>query len=596
MYLEAITKVDVATLTSALYPDAELGAVNTTFRKLTNISSFFGDKSEVEAFAKSLSSGSELSLVREAGRQFGDYQTPPELADEVCRLLGQLGCAPSVVIEPTCGEGSFMEAALDHFGHHVRHIYGVEIQSAYVHAAKLRLLHRSLAFGKLPAQVSVIEDDIFTHDFPEELVETLEDELLILGNPPWVTNAELGSLASSNLPRKRNIKGYSGLDAMTGKSNFDISEYILLRLLDLFHTRKGFLALLCKNSVIRNLVRELSRRKYYVSDMRAYGIDAGLHFGASVEASLLFLRLGEAPESNDYVCSVYESLSSVTPASIFGWSETRFVSNVETYTRRRAIDGKCQYTWRQGLKHDCSMVMELTRSDGHYRNKIGEAVELEDDCVFPLLKSSDVKGFSVTRARLHVPVTQKYIGEDTSYIERVYPKLWSYLIRHKSRFAERKSSIYRGKPDFSIFGIGDYSFSPYKVAISGFYKAGSFTLVGMIDGKPVMFDDTCYFLGFDSYKDALFVCTLLNSEPVQDFLKSIVFSDAKRPYTKEILMRIDLRRALEQVTFRTLNEVWGRHDYHPVEDVSESDFQAFLLDLQGDPLQTGAVAQTTLPW
>ena len=33
-----------------------------------------------------------------------------------------------------------------------------------------------------------------------------------------------------NLPRKNNFKNHSGLDAMTGKGNFDIAEFITMSL------------------------------------------------------------------------------------------------------------------------------------------------------------------------------------------------------------------------------------------------------------------------------------------------------------------------------------------------------------------------------
>jgi hypothetical protein len=60
--------------------------------------------------------------------------------------------------------------------------------------------------------------------------------------------------------------------------------------------------------------------------------------------------------------------------------------------------------------------------------------------------------------------------------------------------AKRGSSIYRDKPDFSIFGVGEYTFSPWKVAIAGMYKSLGFVKVGMRDGKPIVFDDTTNFL------------------------------------------------------------------------------------------------------
>ena len=55
-----------------------------------------------------------------------------------------------------------------------------------------------------------------------------------------------------------------------------------------------------------------------------------------------------------------------------------------------------------------------------------------------------------------------------------------------------------------------------------------------------MLDDTCYLLGFDKVEFAVFTLILLNSNLTKDFSQSITFADAKRTFTKDILMRIDL--------------------------------------------------------
>ncbi|MCB0853454.1 MAG: hypothetical protein KDD63_14610, partial [Bacteroidetes bacterium] len=112
------------------------------------------------------------------------------------------------------------------------------------------------------------------------------------------------------------------------------------------------------------------------------------------------------------------------------------------------------------------------------------------------------------------------------------------------------SSIYNSMPDFSIFGIGDYSFANYKVAISGLYKSTHFTLVSPDNSKPVMLDDTCYFIGFEKQKMAEIAHYLLNSDLVQQFLKSIIFSDSKRAVNKGVLMRIDFERVFGKFDFK----------------------------------------------
>ena len=109
-------------------------------------------------------------------------------------------------------------------------------------------------------------------------------------------------------------------------------------------------------------------------------------------------------------------------------------------------------------------------------------------------------------------------------------------------FREARSSIYRNRPEFSVFGVGDYSFASWKVAISGFYKNLRFTVVGPISGKAVVFDYTSYFLPWSSEEQADYLTILLNSRESQAFYSTFIFWDSKRPITAELLGRLGLRR------------------------------------------------------
>lgn len=71
---------------------------------------------------------------------------------------------------------------------------------------------------------------------------------------------------------------------------------------------------------------------------------------------------------------------------------------------------------------------------------------------------------------------------------------------YKEFFDKCKLLIYKEKFDFLIFGIGDYLFVKYKVVILGIYKLIYFILVSFKGFKIIMFDDICYFIGFDNLK------------------------------------------------------------------------------------------------
>ncbi|MCL2063588.1 MAG: hypothetical protein FWG98_04360 [Candidatus Cloacimonetes bacterium] len=93
---------------------------------------------------------------------------------------------------------------------------------------------------------------------------------------------------------------------------------------------------------------------------------------------------------------------------------------------------------------------------------------------------------------------------------------------------------------FSIFGVGNYSFKPFKIAISGLYKQTRFTLIKP-NTKSLLLDDTCYFIGFDNLEEAEEVYNFLNLNETQELIKSFMFLDTKRVITKELLMRINIK-------------------------------------------------------
>ena len=63
-----------------------------------------------------------------------------------------------------------------------------------------------------------------------------------------------------------------GIDAIIGKGNFDIGEFISLKILDLFSKENGYFAFLIKNSVINNTVFEQKTNHYPISNIEKHTI------------------------------------------------------------------------------------------------------------------------------------------------------------------------------------------------------------------------------------------------------------------------------------------------------------------------------------
>jgi hypothetical protein len=236
---------------------------------------------------------------------------------------------------------------------------------------------------------------------------------------------------------------------------------------------------------------------------------------------------------------VFESLRSVEAENEMGVVGDRVVGDLGAFRRTLGLEGRSESEWRSGIKHDCADVMELRLDGGALWNKLGERVEIESEFVYPLLKSSDLAKGKRESAR-RVIVTQSRLGEDTARIREHAPKTWAYLSRREAAFAARKSRIYRGQPAFALFGVGDYTFEPHKVAVSGLYKRPRFTELGPIDGRPVMLDDTCYFVTCGSAESAGSLARSLNGELAREFFLARMFSDSKRPVNKALLQTLNL--------------------------------------------------------
>ena len=176
--------------------------------------------------------------------EFGDFQTPGNLAAQVCRLLSDRGETPAAVVEPTCGIGNFLLAAFEQFTTLTAGV-GIDINSTSIATVKHSLQTRS--YGNACRSSS----KVFSMWTGSTSCANLPEPILVVGNPPWITNADLGALGSTNLPQKTNFQNHNGLDAITGKSNFDISEWMLIKLLERLAGRNATLAMLCKTAVVQ---------------------------------------------------------------------------------------------------------------------------------------------------------------------------------------------------------------------------------------------------------------------------------------------------------------------------------------------------------
>lgn len=164
-------------------------------------------------------------------RKIGDYQTPLYLTDIICEYLkNDLKISPEVIIEPTCDIGNFLKSASKIFPK--KQLYGIEIDKD-----KLDKIDNTITNLKL------INEYIFTFKFDRF---DKNNSFLIIGNPPWITRYEIFKTNHKISKIADNFKNLKKMDTGIENANFDISEYIILKIIDEFKNTPSTIAFLCK--------------------------------------------------------------------------------------------------------------------------------------------------------------------------------------------------------------------------------------------------------------------------------------------------------------------------------------------------------------
>lgn len=163
---------------------------------------------------------------------------------------------------------------------------------------------------------------------------------------------------------------------------------------------------------------------------------------------------------------------------------------------------------------------------------------IEGDLVFPAVRGADIQRW-YTSPRIYVLISQDYAtrtGYSETEMKRQWPRTYSYLTRFKdtliSRAAYKKYHEEVGNPFYSQYNVSDYTFARYKVV----WKRMANDLVAAVISqhktpfgyKTVIPTDTTSLIATDGEAEAHYLCALLNSKPIREFVRS--YSSAGRGF------------------------------------------------------------------
>ncbi|MBL6463523.1 MAG: N-6 DNA methylase [Senegalimassilia sp.] len=387
----------------------------------------------------------------------------------------------------------------------------------------------------------------------------VRDVSLVAGNPPWVKWSNLPRPYAEFIKPICDRMDIFSEDSWVGGIQSDISTVVTYRALERFVAPGGSLAFLITGTVFKNESSQGFRRwelrtpsgvePIMVEMVEDYALLRPFD-GVSNWPTLLLVRRngeetrypleyrryvkahGSKPASNRAMS--YDRLRAMpVPGTDAGPWLVGGEQEVEVWPALFDAASESSYRARKGVTTDMNGVYFVSASpapdaayvricndprNGRRRDVVEKKSIIERDDVFPLLRGRDVGRFSTKTLEgqsIIIPQRGMFGDED---LPQTRPRTFRYLCAFRSLLEQRSSyrRFQKGKPFWSVWSTGDYTFAPWKVVWkemsgAGFAAAyvGSSGLCG--EHKTVVPDHKVYFVPMETEEEAAYLTAFLNA-------------------------------------------------------------------------------------
>ncbi len=425
----------------------------------------------------------------------GRVFTPLEWA---CWLIDQSGAFHcwqdgGTVFDPTCGNGAFLEAfihlAID-AGHFevssLNRLYGNEIVEDDRDAFRRRIrAEYSLDFP---------ESHFTTTDF---LLETVEGRFdCVVGNPPWANFADLSESAKE--PVKKAFEKYGLVknrrDVLLGASRADVAALVVQKALSENLSNDGLAAFWLPKSIFFNEGANRNFRQFSC-DGQDYACETLFLFDSQRKAVFPAVKTlycaavfrkntsQEVPvPAKRYVAPNRWEHTFVAPPlndPLGGWQESSDGTSILEFERPRLAAFQKP---RQGV-NTCGATdlfvfdsfRQLDFDKVEVSNKRGHTLVAPSHLVFPLATRQLFDGLDLGPMKwVFLPYDANTGDPLTACALESMPSVWTYLSAHESLLRQRKGVMIQSQISkgffWSLFGVGRYTFAPWKVMWEAYGK------------------------------------------------------------------------------------------------------------------------------
>ncbi len=512
-----------------------------------------------------------LSLFPRAVRhRLGEYYTPDWLVEHLLDAVGYEGDRTTRVLDPTCGSGTFLMAAirriLDRRPPRVEReelvrailagVVGFDLNPLAVMAAKANYLIALRDVLPTSGRIKIpihLRDAIL--DDPRSRETGPESFDYVVGNPPWIAWDNLPEAyrrATKPLWKRYGLFSLSGTAARHGGAKKDLSMLVLYVAADRYLKPNGRLALVMTQTLFQTRGAGDGFRRFRL------GPDGDWLHVLQVDD---MVAIRPFDDTSNWTSTLVLEKGSPTrfPVPYVVWSpgdddSSRFIRRTlraepiqpdrpgsPWFVRPDGFDvpleqlvGPSDYTAHLGANTGGANgiywlnLIEMIDTGVRVENMAGKSrrhietvqASLEPDLLFPLLRWSDVSRYRTT-ASAHLLLAQDpstRTGIDETLMQQKFPQAYAYLQRFEDTLRARAAyrQYQHDKPFYSMYNVGPYTLAPVKVVWRRMDRRINAAVVEEVSDpylgrRTVIPQETCVLIACDSPDEAHYLCAVLNS-------------------------------------------------------------------------------------
>lgn len=402
----------------------------------------------------------------------------------------------------------------------------------------------------------------------------------IIGNPPWIvwqSFPEDYRVSIQKYWHEYKVFEHKGLTARLGSAHDDISVLMTYVIMDNFLKDKGKLGFVINQNIFQSSGGGQGFRKLMIKDSIPIKIEKVHDFvkvqpfkdlGADNKTAVFIaIKNAETEFPVDYIVwdkklkgKIYsnESLEIVlknkiqcTPLKakpikernsswIIGSNrelnifEKMITYDEPHYRARKGVDTSANAIyWVKSKRNLPGNKVLVDNSPETSRKKIKqvENVVIEKDLLYPLLRGSDIKRWFVeTPYDIIIPYTEDGKVIEIEDLKVKYPRTFEYFYKDENGFIDIlvKRATYKKHylslntpnkvPEYILYNIGPYTFSPYKVVWKALASGMIATTISSVDGKLIIPDHNVIMIPIYEEDEAYYLSGILNAEIVSKFV------------------------------------------------------------------------------